>query len=176
MTDRFTPEQRSVLMSRIRGRDTRPELSVRRQVHGMGYRYRLYRRDLPGRPDLVFPGRRKVIFVHGCFWHQHDCLRAGRPSSNRTFWDAKLDRNVARDRENVEALEGLGWSVLVIWECEVRDRDRLAERVSAFLGPPGSAGTARPRGRPPGEAPGGRASARTAVPSADPLQPRSPRS
>ena len=149
MTDRFTPEQRSVLMSRIRGRDTQPELLVRRQVHGMGYRYRLYRKDLPGRPDLVFPGRRKVIFVHGCFWHQHDCPRGRRPSSNRTFWDAKLDRNAARDRENIEALEGLGWSVLVIWECEIRDRDRLAARVSAFLGRPGSAGTGRPQGRPP---------------------------
>lgn len=141
MTDRFTPEQRSVLMGRIRGRDTQPELLVRRQVHGMGYRYRLYRKDLPGRPDLVFPGRRKVIFVHGCFWHQHDCLRGRRPSSNRTFWDAKLDRNVVRDRENIEALEALGWSVLVVWECETRDRDRLAAGVSAFLGRPGPAGT-----------------------------------
>ena len=126
-------------MSRIRGRDTQPELIVRRLVHGMGYRYRLYRRDLPGRPDLVFPGRRKVILVHGCFWHQHDCSRGRRPSSNRTFWDAKLDRNVARDRENIGALEGLGWSVFVVWECETRDRDGLAARVSAFLGPPGSA-------------------------------------
>ena len=121
-------------MSRIRGKDTKPELIVRRLVHGLGYRYRLHDRRLPGRPDLVFPGRRKVIFVHGCFWHRHDC-RFGRvtPSTRRQFWMEKLEANKIRDTKNRRALRRLGWHVLVVWECQVAGSVRIAERVARFL-------------------------------------------
>jgi len=113
-----------------------PELAVRRLVYGMGYRYRLHRQDLPGRPDLVFPGRRKVIFVHGCFWHQHaeaSCKLAHAPRSNLDYWQPKLSRTKERDKANRPALEDAGWNVLVIWECEVRARDNLADRIRGFL-------------------------------------------
>lgn len=141
MTDTLTPEARSALMSRIRGKDTVPELYVRRLVHAMGYRYRLHRRDLPGTPDLVFAGRRKVIFMHGCFWHLHDdpnCKLARMPSSNQDYWKPKLERNRARDRENQRKLEALGWQVLVIWECQTRQKDPepLRRQVSVFLESP----------------------------------------
>src|ERR1700678_2347755 len=108
--DTFTPAQRSAVMSRIRGKDTKPEMAVRRMVHRLGFRYALHRRDLPGNPDLVFPARGRVIFVHGCFWHGHTC-RAGqnRPSSNQSYWKAKLDRNQARDAANRRRLRNLGW-------------------------------------------------------------------
>ena len=124
-------------MSRVRSKDTKPELRVRRLVHGLGYRYRLHGRDLPGSPDLVFGPRRKVIFVHGCFWHRHEgCSRSRIPKSpeRRAFWREKLDGNARRDRENQEALRRMGWRVLVIWECETSDLARLTSRVSAFLG------------------------------------------
>lgn len=133
MTDNLSPEIRSRTMSRVRSVDTRPEMKVRRIVHGMGYRYRLHRRDLPGVPDLVFPGRRKIIFVHGCFWHQHSCRHSSRPTSNRDFWNRKLDGNVLRDRANIAALERAGWSVLVIWECETKDVEAVSARMDAFL-------------------------------------------
>jgi DNA mismatch endonuclease (patch repair protein) len=121
-------------MRRIRKTDTRPELAVRRLVHAMGYRYRLHRRDLPGTPDLVFPSRKKVILIHGCFWHQHDCpLGRKKPSANPDYWHPKLARNVARDRRSRERLGALGWDVLVIWECETRDPALLAERLRAYL-------------------------------------------
>ena len=135
MTDRVSPEVRSRIMSRIRGKDTKPEILVRRLMHGMGYRYRLHRRDLPGTRDLTFPARSKIIFVHGCF--RHDCSRGVRPASNTEFWNAKLDRNVRRDRENLEALRDDGWSVLVLWECETKDHETLTDRILEFLGPPG---------------------------------------
>ena len=106
---------------------------VRSLIHRMGFRYRLHRADLPGTPDLAFPGPRKVIFVHGCFWHQHDCARAKRPSSNKSFWNFKLDANVARDMKNLAALEQANWDVLVVWECETRDPELLSERLDAFL-------------------------------------------
>ena len=124
-------------MSRIRSRDTKPEMRVRRLVHGLGYRYRLHSEDLPGRPDLVFRPRRKVIFVHGCFWHRHEgCSRNRTPKSpeRRDFWREKLDGNAQRDRLNEAALRRLGWEILVIWECETKALDPLAERVRAFLG------------------------------------------
>ena len=124
-------------MSRIRSRDTKPEMRVRRLVHGLGYRYRLHSEDLPGRPDLVFRPRRKVIFVHGCFWHRHEgCPRNRTPKSpeRRDFWREKLDGNAQRDRLNEAALRRLGWEILVIWECETKALDPLAERVRAFLG------------------------------------------
>ncbi len=134
--DRLTPEERSRLMSRVRGKDTGPELVVRRLAHRLGFRFRLHRRDLPGTPDLVFPRLRKAILVHGCFWHSHVGCRAGRaPSSNEDYWEPKLRRNVERDAANQEALRRLGWEVLVIWECETRKPAVLAERLGTFLSP-----------------------------------------
>ena len=121
-------------MRRVRAKDTQPEITVRRLAHRLGYRFRLHRRDLPGSPDLVFPGRRAVIFVHGCFWHQHDCRRgARRPSSNASYWHPKLERNVERDAVAQERLNGMGWRVMVIWECETRDLDQLGRCLSLFL-------------------------------------------
>lgn len=137
MVDRVSPETRSKTMRAIRSKDTKPELAIRRLVHGMGYRYRLHRHDLPGRPDLVFPGRRKVLFVHGCFWHSHpdpNCKRSHRPKTNRKYWGPKLRRNRDRDRENRARLLELGWSSLVIWECEVAADEGLADRILEFLG------------------------------------------
>jgi DNA mismatch endonuclease, patch repair protein len=135
MADVLTPEQRRRCMAAIRGRDTKPEMLVRSLVHRMGYRFRLHRKDLPGKPDLVFPSRRKVIFVHGCFWHQHSgCRFATRPVTRRAFWDAKLHANRRRDWRNQRKLRGLGWGVMVVWECQTRDLTRLERRLHAFLG------------------------------------------
>ena len=134
--DRIDPERRSANMSAIRSRDTKPEMIVRRLVHYMGYRYRLHRKDLPGKPDLVFAGRRKVILVHGCFWHQHpdqECTDARSPRSNQAYWRPKLEGNVRRDSANRQKLRESSWDILVVWECEVKDRDALAVRVQAFL-------------------------------------------
>jgi DNA mismatch endonuclease, patch repair protein len=134
--DRLTAEQRSALMARIRGKDTKPEMVVRRLVHGMGYRYLLHDRRLPGTPDLVFPSRRKAIFVHGCFWHGHDCGRGFRPKTNEQFWADKLARNKARDEGTLRELRQLGWRVLTIWECSTSKRDlaKLQLRLTRFLG------------------------------------------
>lgn len=121
-------------MSRVRAKDTKPEMVVRRLLHAAGYRYRLHARDLPGKPDLVFPGRRKVVFINGCFWHRHGgCALARLPKSRTEFWTDKLERNRERDERNVAALRELGWEVLTVWECEVRDPDSLMPRVVAFL-------------------------------------------
>ena len=137
MTDRITPEQRSRIMSRIRAKGTKPEMAVRRMVHAMGYRYRLHRRDLPGTPDLVFAGRRKVVFVHGCFWHQHDDpgMQERDPAEfqGRTSGIRSCARNVERDRTNQAKLKEMGWSVLVIWECELERGTHVAERITEFL-------------------------------------------
>ena len=134
MTDIVDHRKRSEIMSRIRGRDTQPEMIVRRIAHGLGFRFRLHRRDLPGSPDLVFPGQKAVIMVHGCFWHRHPgCKRASRPKTRVRFWEEKFEGNVARDRRNAEALHELGWRVMVIWECETRDREAVAERIVGFL-------------------------------------------
>src|SRR5258708_2551621 len=127
-------EQISAQMSRIRKTDTRPELVVRSLAHRMGYRFRLYRRDLPGTPDLVFPSRQKVIFVHGCFWHQHACSRGRKqPKTNRDYWLPKLTRNVSRDSRVQGQLASLGWKALVVWECETGDPLMLSSRNKAFL-------------------------------------------
>lgn len=128
-------------MARIRSRDTKPELTVRRLLYAQGYRYRLHGRGLPGKPDLVFKGRRKVILVHGCFWHQHaeeHCLGGRKPKSNTGYWHEKLERNVARDRRNQNELRALGWDILVVWECEMRDADALLDRLRGFLDEPRS--------------------------------------
>lgn len=136
MADKISAERRSQNMSRVRSKDTGPEKAVRRMVHTMGYRYRLHRRNLPGRPDLVFPGRKKVIFVHGCFWHKHEdpaCSKSGLPKSNRDFWLPKLKRNAERDSEQQARLISLGRDVLVVWECEIEKDQGLAERLRKFL-------------------------------------------
>jgi DNA mismatch endonuclease, patch repair protein len=132
--DTVSKERRSQIMARVRGKDTSPELRVRSLVHRLGYRFRLHRRDLPGRPDLVFPARKKVIFVHGCFWHRHQNCPANRtPKSRVEFWTAKLDGNAARDARKMSELKDMGWDALVIWECEV-DRIDLPKRIRTFLG------------------------------------------
>jgi DNA mismatch endonuclease, patch repair protein len=123
-------------MSRVRNRNTKPEMVVRRLVHGLGFRYRLHGSSLPGCPDLVFNGKRKVIFVHGCYWHRHPdpaCPLARLPKSRLDFWLPKLEGNRERDRGNHEQLEGQGWKVLVIWECELKRLDELEARLRAFL-------------------------------------------
>lgn len=133
MTAEF--EDRSRTMRAVKSQDTESEMIVRRMTHGMGYRYRLHCKSLPGKPDLVFPSRRKAIFVHGCFWHQHQCRRGARsPKSNRDYWLPKLQRNHQRDASHQASLRDLGWKVLVIWECELTNRDALGERIKMFLG------------------------------------------
>ena len=136
MTDKITPAERSRNMAAIKSTATKPELIVRRLAHQLGFRFRLHRKDLPGKPDLVFVSRRKIIFVHGCFWHQHPvaaCLDSKPPKSNLDYWLPKLRRNVERDAQNVKALRKLGWKVLVIWECETKKKARLEARLIAFL-------------------------------------------
>ena len=133
MADSWTEEQRSRVMSRVKNKNTKPEVQVRSMLHGMGYRFRLHRRDLPGAPGVVLPRHRKAIFVHGCFWHSHDCPRGKRPSSRQEFWNAKLDANVERDQANREALEEQGWRVLTVWECELKDPDIVREKLRRFM-------------------------------------------
>jgi DNA mismatch endonuclease (patch repair protein) len=141
MADRVTPEQRSRMMSAIRGKDTAPEMAVRRLAHALGYRFRVHRKDLPGKPDLVFPGRKAVVFVHGCYWHGHGCARGGSGAkSNQAYWGPKITRNRERDVRNAAALEEAGWRVMTVWECEVKDRDALAARLREFLGEAGHLG------------------------------------
>lgn len=133
-TDVFAPEKRSAVMRRVKGRDTGPELKVRRLLWRLGARYRLHRRDLPGSPDIVLPGRRIAIFVHGCFWHGHDCARGARvPKANRDYWTAKVARNRARDAAAREALSAAGWRAETLWECELRDKAALEARLVALL-------------------------------------------
>ena len=124
---------RSENMRAIRSKGMRPELAVRSLVHRLGYRYRLHRKDLPGKPDLVFASRRKVIFVHGCFWHSHDCKIAHTPKSNKGYWMPKLERNRLRDQKHIAALTEAGWQTLVIWECETAQETALCVRVRNFL-------------------------------------------
>ena len=123
-------------MGRVRGRDTKPEMVVRRLLHAMGYRYRLHAKDLPGRPDIVFRKRRRAIFVHGCFWHRHpdaECRLARLPKSRLDFWLPKLEGNRERDAATVERLESMGWDVLLVWECELRDREQLGNKLRRFV-------------------------------------------
>ena len=125
-TDVLTPEQRRLVMSRIRGKDTRPEMLMRRGLHGRGLRYRLHGKRLPGRPDLVFPGYRAVVFVHGCFWHGHGCSLFKWPKTRAAFWKNKIHRNIERDREAMAALKVDGWRVLVVWECALKGKQKRA--------------------------------------------------
>jgi len=136
MVDSLTRSERSERMSRVRGKDTGPEMIVRRIVYGMGYRYRLHRRDLPGRPDLSLGKLGKAIFVHGCFWHRHDdssCKLARLPKSRLEFWLPKLDGNRERDARNIALLQKDGWQVLVVWECELKNTASLRSKIQAFL-------------------------------------------
>ena len=137
MADTLSPSERSRHMARIRGRDTRPELLVRRLLHSVGYRCRVQLKGVPGRPDIAFPARKKAVFVHGCFWHGHEgCKRAHVPRTRSEYWTAKFERNKARDqRQRLHAAE-LGWAVLVIWECEVSAKAIFQDRLFDFLGPP----------------------------------------
>ncbi len=135
MTDVFDPAQRSAVMRAVKSRDTGPEMAVRRAAHALGLRFRLHRNDLPGKPDLVFPSRRIALFVHGCFWHGHDCPRGARmPQNNRDYWQAKIGRNMARDKATMTALRKLGWTARTIWECETRDPVALARRITRLIG------------------------------------------
>ncbi|MCZ2404028.1 DNA mismatch endonuclease Vsr [Paenarthrobacter sp. Z7-10] len=157
MAERISAAQRSANMSRIRSKNTKPELIVRRLLHAAGYRYRLHGRigsaSLPGRPDLVFAGRRKVVFINGCFWHSHSC-RAGlrAPVNNASFWHEKRRRTVERDAAQLTDLHQQGWEILVVWECELKDRSQLERRLVSFLGaspqasrPPPSKSAATPK-------------------------------
>ena len=132
--DTFSPQKRSSVMACVKSRDTGPEKLVRSLLHAMGYRFRLYRKDLPGTPDIVLPRYGTVMFVHGCFWHQHDgCKRAKLPATNTDFWQKKLTANKKRDARIAEELEELGWKVLVIWECELKNREALCEHIRQCL-------------------------------------------
>jgi len=134
LADTLSPQERSKRMSLIRDTGTTPEMKLRRLVHGMGFRYRLHVRDLPGKPDLVFPSRRAVIFMHGCFWHRHEGCRLARlPKSNLDFWGPKLEANRKRDSRNQGRLKDLGWRVLIVWECQMMDVGRVSVLVREFL-------------------------------------------
>jgi len=132
--DVFDVQKRSAIMRSVKSKNTKPEMKIRRLLHRAGYRYRLHRADLPGKPDLVFPSRQKVIFVHGCFWHQHPgCRHADRPSSNNEYWQKKLDRNVARDAVTIKALRQLGWEALIVWECQTCPETEILNIIRSFL-------------------------------------------
>lgn len=136
MADIVDKATRSRMMSRIRSKDTKPEMIVRRMLHGMGYRYRLHAKDLPGKPDIVFRSRKVAIFVHGCFWHNHqdpNCKRAKMPASRQEFWKPKLDANRDRDTRNAQQLEALGWTVLTVWECELAEFQLVQHRLTRAL-------------------------------------------
>ena len=134
MTDVFTKEKRSRIMSRVKGRDTKPEILVRSLVHRMGFRFRIHRGDLPGKPDMVLPRHGKIIFVHGCFWHGHKgCPRSKRPTTNMDFWNKKLDMNIKRDKVFQGKLRSRGWKVMVIWQCETQRPEMLLRKFERFL-------------------------------------------
>lgn len=132
--DPLSKKQRGERMSRIRGENTKPELKVRQLIHRMGYRYRLHAKEVPGHPDIVFRQKYKVIFVHGCFWHQHGCSHYRMPKSRQEFWLPKLSRNVERDKDSYQRLLHEGWAVLLVWECQLKDMKSLRQRIQAFLG------------------------------------------
>lgn len=134
--DKISKERRSANMSKIRNADTKPELVVRRSLHALGFRYRLHVKELPGKPDLVFPARKSVIFVHGCFWHQHsseECADGRLPKSRLDYWIPKLARNIDRDSANIAELQSMGWRVAVVWECETANATRVVKRLRKFL-------------------------------------------
>lgn len=129
MTDRITPKRRSWLMSQIRSTDTKPEIAVRSSLHSLGFRFRLHRKDLPGTPDIVLPGRDAVVFVHGCFWHGHRCKKTGMPKSRMEYWVPKIEANRRRDAKKRRQLKTLGWKVVVVWECELKKPEKLTTKL-----------------------------------------------
>jgi len=131
--DTRTPEQRRRIMQSVKHKDTGPEIVVRKMLHARGYRYRLHRKDLPGRPDIVFGSKRKAIFVHGCFWHGHGCSKGKLPKSNLNYWRPKIESNKSRDARNRADLEAAGWDVMVIWQCELVDRQTLWQKLQEFV-------------------------------------------
>lgn len=134
MSDNLTPEQRRKTMARVKSQNTTPEIKVRCLAHALGFRFRLHRKDLPGKPDIVFPKLKKIILVHGCFWHGHDgCEASKRPSSNEEYWNKKLDRNKKRDQDNLKRLRSTHWEPLIIWECQTKDQNELGLIISDFL-------------------------------------------
>ena len=135
MADIFNKKKRSQIMGRISGKDTKPELIIRKALFSEGYRYRLHRKDLPGSPDIVFPSLKKVIFVNGCFWHGHNCKKAALPTTNKRFWKKKLTGNKERDKLNLLKLKKEGWKVLIIWQCEIKKSilERQINRIKIFL-------------------------------------------
>jgi DNA mismatch endonuclease (patch repair protein) len=135
MVDRLTVEQRSRLMARIGPANTTPELRVRSLMHRLGYRFRLHRKDLPGTPDIVLPGRNAVVFVHGCFWHGHECKKDKMPKSRTEYWAPKIEANRSRDEKKRRQLRSLGWKVVSVWECELRNPDKLERKLVRALGP-----------------------------------------
>lgn len=131
--DTFSKEARSEIMRRIKGKNTKPEILVRRLMHGMGYRFRLHRKDLPGKPDVVLPKYKTVVFVHGCFWHGHDCRKGtDRPSSNAEFWAEKIAKNIERDRKSLVELRKAGWDVVTVWECELKDPECVHQKLQTI--------------------------------------------
>lgn len=128
-----TAEAITKRMRQVRREGTAPEMQIRHLLHALGYRYRLHDPKLPGRPDIVFRRRQKVLFVHGCFWHRHSCPRSTTPISNRTYWEQRFERNVRRDQVNQDELRAMGWDVMIVWECETKDRDALAAKLLDFL-------------------------------------------
>lgn len=135
MADIFNKKKRSQIMSRISGKDTKPELFIRKAIFAEGYRYRLHRKDLPGNPDIVFSKRKKVIFINGCFWHGHNCKKAALPTTNKIFWEKKLTGNKERDKRNLSKLKTLGWKSLVIWQCQIKKSTLKSQinKIKAFL-------------------------------------------
>lgn len=134
MADIVSRSKRKEMMSSVKQRHTKPEITVRRLLHRLGYRFRLHSKKLPGTPDIVLPKYKSVIFVHGCFWHQHEgCRKSRRPTSNVEFWNEKLDKNIERDNRKESELKSLGWKVLTIWDCEIKDEDLLIEKIKKFL-------------------------------------------
>lgn len=133
MIDRLDPRRRSLLMQKVKTKNTGPEKAIRSMLHRLGYRFRLHRKDLPGTPDIVFPSRRIALFVHGCFWHAHGCVKGQPPKSRHEYWSPKLEANRERDRRNVDALIQSGWHVVVVWQCELVDREALGARLETLL-------------------------------------------
>lgn len=135
MTDIFNKEKRSLIMSKITGKDTKPEIIIRKALFAEGYRYRLYKKDLPGKPDIVFPGRNKVIFINGCFWHGHNCKRAALPETNKSFWEKKINGNKERDKRNLAKLKDMGWETLIVWQCEIKKNrlETLINKIKTFI-------------------------------------------
>ena len=132
--DVFSKGKRSQIMSRISGKDTKPEILVRSLLHRMGYRFRLHKKELPGKPDITLPKHKKVIFVHGCFWHGHEnCPRSKRPSTNVVFWNKKINGTIERDKQNIQNLENLGWETLILWTCEIKNHDVLKRKLTSFM-------------------------------------------